>query len=110
MFMNDAKFQKKLKRLQARGERYKQEYEVKSAYAEYVPERKKKKVSTIVLVIAILAIVLYTVANFWLAYKTGLYMDATLTTCFYAFWGSELLLLAGIKTSKIIKGSDNACG
>ena len=108
--MKNKRFQRKLKRLQARGERYKQEYDIKSAYADYVPERKKRKVSNIMLTIAISTIAAYTAANFWLAYKTGLYMDSTLTTCFYTFWGSELLLLAGIKTSKIIKGSDGACG
>ena len=105
-------FKWKLNRIKKRGERYKQEKELRDVYAEYVPERKKRKVSNILLVIVVIAITLYTIASFWITYRTGMSIDPTLTTCFYAFWGSELFLLAGIRTSKIIKGyhDDSAVG
>lgn len=99
--MKEKLFQWKLRRLQKRGERYKREYELKKAYAKYIPERKKRKVSNILLVIVVAAITIYTVANLWITYTTGVSIDSTLTTCFYTFWGSELFLLAGIRVSKI---------
>ena len=105
--MKEKLFQLKLNRIKKRGERYKQEYALKRAYAQYVPERKKRKVSNILLVVAVLAIVIYTVANLWITYATGMSIDSTLTTCFYAFFSSELFLLAGIRISKVKHGYDN---
>ena len=104
--MTDKRFQRKLNKIRKRGERNKQLYELKETYAPYLPERKKRKVSNIVLAITIIAILSYTVANFWIMYRTGAYIDSTLTTCFYAFWGGEAGLLAALKTSKIIKGNN----
>ena len=124
--MSDKRFQKKLDRLRKQGKRYKREKEVRDAYAKYAPEKREKKVSNIMLVVAVTAITIYTIASFWLTYVSGISVDPTLTTCFYTFWGSELLMLAGMKTSKILKGygmesftdttmndcmdSDNICG
>lgn len=104
--MREKLFRLKLKRMKKRGERWKKEYEVKNKYAQYMPERKKRKVSNILLVVVIVAIVAYTVANLWITYSTGVAIDSTLTTCFYAFFSSELFLLAGIRISKVIKHSD----
>ena len=101
--MTDKQFKRKLNKIKKRGERMKQEYELKEIYAQYVPERKKRKVSNILLAVVVTAIVAYTVASFWLTYVVGVSIDSTLTTCFYTFMGSELFLLAGIKTSKILK-------
>lgn len=105
--MKEKLFQLKLNRIKKRGERYKREHELKMAYAQYVPERKKRKVSNILLVVVVVAIVVYTVANLWITYATGMSIDSTLTTCFYAFFSSELFLLAGIRISKVKHGYDN---
>ena len=99
--MREKLFQWKMRRLERRGERYMQEYEIREAYKTYLPERKKRKVSNILLVVVVVAITLYTIANMWITYTTGTSIDSTLTTCFYAFWGSEVLALTGIKLSKI---------
>lgn len=104
--MEDKSFQKKLEKIRKKGERQKARYELEERYAEYYPG-KKRKVSNIMLTIVVIAITLYTIANFWLTYATGMSMDSTLTTCFYAFWGSELIALATLKTSKIIKGTNH---
>ena len=101
--MKTDKFKKKMKRIKQQGERYKSEQQLRDAYAEYWPNRKKQRTSTVMLVVIVIAIISYTVASFWVQYHTGTAVDSTLTTCFYTFWGSELVLLAGIKTSKIIK-------
>ena len=110
--MTDKQFQKKLAKIQKRGERYKQEKELRDKYVDYVPEHKKRKVSNIILAIVIVIIVAYTVASFWLTYVTGVSIDPTLTTCVYSFFGSELLLLAGIRITKTIKThtDDESCG
>ena len=105
--MKEKLFQWKLNRLKKRGERYKREYELKEVYAQYIPERKKRKVSNILLVVVVTAITAYTVANLWITYTTGAVIDSTLTTCFYAFFSSELFLLAGIKISKIKNSYEN---
>lgn len=110
--MYSKRFKRKLNRIRKQGERYKKEQAVRNAYAEYWPDRKKRRVSNIMLVIVVAAIIIYTVASFWIQYRTGIPVDATLTTCFYTFWGSELLALTGIKISKVFKSetSDEACG
>lgn len=105
--MREKLFKWKLNRIEKRGERYRREYEIKSEYAQYVPERKKRKVSNILLVVVVMAITAYTVANLWITYTTGTSIDSTLTTCFYTFWGSELFLLAGIRVSKIKNNYDS---
>ena len=108
IFMREKLFQWKLRRIEKRGERYKREYKVKAMYAKYVPERKKRKVSNILLVVSVVAITVYTVANMWITYATGVAIDSTLTTCLYAFFSSELFILAGIKISKIKNNYDAA--
>lgn len=106
MPMSEKRFNKKLEKIKKQGERYKQEKELRDAYAQYVPDKKKRKVTNIMLTIVIIAVVTYTIASFWLAYVSGITVDSTLTTCVYTFFGSELFLLAGIKTSKVLKGYD----
>lgn len=67
----------------------------------------KKKVSNIMLVLIVLAIVLYTIADFILQYFTSIEVSPTLTTCWFAFWGTEIIALAAIKTSKVKHNKDN---
>lgn len=109
--MTDERFQKKLEKIKKRGERYKQEKELRDTYAEYLPEHKKRRVSNIMLVIVIFAVVAYAVADFILQYHMGIEMSSTLTTCWYTFFGAEIFALAGIKVSKVWRSSnDNSCG
>ena len=106
MPMNDKRFQNKLEKIRKKGERQKQKAELEAEYAEYYPH-KRRKVSNIMLVVVVTAIVLYTVANLAVTLVTGTPVDSTLTTCFYAFWSSELIALTTIKASKVIKGNDD---
>jgi biotin transporter BioY len=66
----------------------------------------KKKVSNIMLVIICTMIILYTVADFGLQYFTSIEVSPTLTTAWFAFWGTELVALAAIKTTKVKHGKD----
>lgn len=105
--MFDKLFQMKLKRIERRGERQKQKYELEEKYAEFYPHKSGKKVSNLMLAAIVFSIVVYTIASFWLTYVTGASIDSTLTTCFYAFWTAEVCALAGIKISKVRKENND---
>lgn len=92
--------QNRIKRIQKKGERYKKEQAVRDAYAEYWPDRKKRKVSNVMLVTIIVAIVGYVIASFWLQYRTGIAIDPTITTCWFGFWTVEIIALTTIKNNK----------
>lgn len=68
---------------------------------------KLKKVSNIMLVLICVMIILYTAANFALQYFTSIEVSPTLTTAWFAFWGTELVALAAIKTTKVKHGKDD---
>ena len=61
----------------------------------------KPKTSTVMLVLICIMIILYTIANFVLQYFVQVEVSPTLTTAWFAFWGTELVALAAIKTSKL---------
>lgn len=107
--MTNKQFKKKLSRIKKRGERQRQLKELRDAYAQYMPEKRERKVSNIMLVVVVVGILAYTIANLWITYATGAAIDSTLTTCFYAFWGSELLALTTLKTAKILKRPKDEC-
>lgn len=100
--MRDKMFEKKLKRIEKRGERQKAKQELVNKYAKYYPS-KRRKVSNIMLIVVVTAIVGYVAANFILQYKTGMSMDSTITTAWFSFFTVEIVALTGIKVSKVIK-------
>lgn len=106
--MSDKRFKKKLERIKRRGEQYKQEKELKDTYAAYAPERKKKKVSNIMLTVSVICIIAYAIGCLAVQYYANIEVSPTLTTSWFAFFGCELLFLAGIKTSKVIKGIEDS--
>lgn len=67
----------------------------------------KKKTSTIMLILICIMIIVYTVANFALQYFTTIEVSPTLTTAWFAFWGTELVALAAIKNQKVKYNYDN---
>lgn len=68
--------------------------------------KKKKKVSNIMLVIICTMIMLYTIADFVLQYFVQVEVSPTLTTAWFAFWGTELVALTAIKTTKVKHGEN----
>ena len=110
--MNDKRFQKKLAKIEKRGERYKKEKELRDKYVEYLPEHKKRKVSNIMLVVSVIAIVGYVMANYILQSRIGIEISPTITPYWFSFWTVEIFLLAGIRVGKVIKDNSNhdACG
>lgn len=99
-----AMHERKLKRIQKQGERYRKEKEVREAYSEYWPDRKIRKVSNIMLITIVVAIVGYVIASFWIQYKTGIAIDPTITTCWFGFWTVEIVALTTIKNNKTKHG------
>ena len=67
----------------------------------------KKKVSNIMLVLICTMIIIYTAADFVLQYFAHIEVSPTLTTAWFAFWGTELVALAAIKTSKLKHQKDS---
>ena len=66
--------------------------------------RSKRRKTDYVLVASILAIVLYTVAGIVVQIITGSEISPTLTTAWYSYWTVEIVALAGIKITNVIKG------
>ena len=71
------------------------------------PKKPKKKTSNIMLVLICIMIIAYTIANFILQYFTSVEVSPTLTTAWFAFWGTEIIALTAIKTSKVKHGHDS---
>lgn len=59
------------------------------------------KISNKMLIIAVLAIVLFTIAAIVLQFYNGVELSSTLITCWYGFWTCEIFALMGIKITKV---------
>ena len=108
--MTERKFQRRLKKIQKQGERYKKEKELMDAYADYFPEKKRRKTSNIMLVVSVIAIMGYVIASFWLQLMTSIEISPTVTTLYFAFWTSELWALMAIKRNKIKYSQETILG
>lgn len=69
-------------------------------------KKNKKKITTsqIVLIVSVIAVVLFTAASFILQFKTGVEISSTLVEYWYRFWTTEIVVLSGIRISKVFKG------
>ena len=108
--MMSRKYQRELDKTKMLCEFYKQKHNLLEEYKEYMPAakpKKKKRVSNIMLAVSVIVILIYTVAAFVLQYHIGVEISPTLTTSVYAFFGGELLMIAGIRVSKVITGYDS---
>lgn len=63
----------------------------------------KKKFSKRIVKFSIGTVLLYTIVAIVYQFITHEALDSTLTTCVYTFFGGEMLALAGIKVSEVIK-------
>ena len=89
---------KKLGRKLQIAEMKREEWEIKyEIFKSYLPFRLKLKFNKLIVLLSIVAIIAYTVAAILLQKYTMMELSPTLTTCVYAFFGTELIGLAGIK-------------
>lgn len=63
----------------------------------YLPFRFTLKFNKVIVMLSVAAIISYTIAAVFLQKCTYMELSPTLTTCVYAFFGTELIGLAGIK-------------
>lgn len=98
------KYQEKYKKIQLRN------YEI--ALKNKLKEEKRKvkrfdfskiKTSNLVLFSSIVMIILFTIACLFVQYKTSSEPSSTLITLWFTFWTVEIVSLAGIKITKVIK-------
>lgn len=76
-------------------------YKEKPEVVKEEPQKKKKISSlTIFVVFSIAALIIYTIIDKVIFVKLGI-SDATLTTCFFGFFGGEVVTCALIKIFKI---------
>ena len=95
-------FNRKIERIKRRGEQQKEIYKLQQEYNQYYPSKNGMRISNFVLIVVIIAIILYTAAAFYLQFTTGVEISSTLTALWYTFWTTEILVLGGIKVSKVI--------
>ncbi len=67
---------------------------------DFTTKKGKKKFANFIITLAILNINLFTIGLFLLA-MNNMYLSDTAITCFFSFWGIEVLSLASIKRSKV---------
>ena len=98
--MKEEKFQKKLNKIKQKNEVKKQKNKLRKEKNKYKRfSFSKMKTSNKVLAVAVLAIVLFTIACLYIQYNTEVMINDTLIT----FWTAEVVSLAGIKVTKVIK-------
>lgn len=68
------------------------------------------KTSNKLLMVSVISIIAFTVFSLFMQYTAEVEVSSTLTTCWFSFFGGEIALLAGIKVSKVIKGSNGSVG
>lgn len=67
---------------------------------DFTSKKGKKKFANFVVTLAIININLFTAGLFWLAMTDHMMVPDTLITCFFSFWGIEMLSLASIRKCK----------
>ena len=104
MFLSEEEYNSKLKKVKEKNESEKRKYLLK-VEKNKIKQLKNPKMSTSnkVLISAIMAVVLFTIACLYIQYATSIEVSSTLITLWYSFWTVEIVSLAGIKVSKIFK-------
>ena len=98
--MTDEKFQKELEKIQEKNEEIKLKNKLKAERNKY---KRKMSTSNKVLIASIMAIVIFTIICLYIQYATSTSVSDTLITFWYSFWTVEILSLAGIKITKVVK-------
>ena len=70
-------------------------------------KKRKKHFSDYVVFVSLAAVLIYTAVGFILQFKLRIEPSPTLTTCFYSFFGVELITLATIKRAKVKNNTES---
>ena len=103
--MTEEEFNLQIKKLQLKKEQveFKNKIKTEKNKIKKLSKRSKMQTSNKVLIATISAIILFTIACLFIQYKTAVEVSSTLITLWFSFWTVEIVSLAGIKVSKIIK-------
>ena len=102
-YVSEKEYNIKMQKLKARNESRKRELALKEEKKKYA---KKMSTSNKVLLTSIMAVVIFTIACLCIQCVAGVSINDTLITLWYSFWSVEIVSLAGIKVSKVIKNKD----
>lgn len=103
-YMTEKQFSREMKRIQSRNKQIELHNQLK-AEKKKVKRFAIPKISTSnkVLITAIVAVLLFSIACLYIQYVTSIEVSSTLITLWYSFWTVEVVSLAGIKVTKVIK-------
>ena len=108
--MTNEQYQKKLEKIKLKNKEIKLKNKLRAERNKYRRfSFSKMKTSNKVLLVSVLAIILFTIACLCIQYKGNAISD-TLVTSWYAFWTIEIVSLAGIKISKVVKNRNVESG
>lgn len=102
--MTEEKFQKELEKIKEKNEEIKLKNKLKKERNKY---KRKMSTSNKVLISSIIAILMFTIACLYIQCTTSMEVSSTLITLWYSFWTVEILSLAGIKISKVVKNYES---
>lgn len=104
-YMTEEQFQKEMNKIQSKNKQIEMKEKLKNEKNKY---KKSKKVSTSnkVLLSSIIAVVIFTIACLYIQCMTMMEVSSTLITLWYSFWTVEIVSLAGIKITKVIRNYD----
>lgn len=103
-YMSKKEFSLRLKKIQNDNEQIELREKLRAERNKFRRSKiNKMNTSNKVLIAAIIAIVLFTIACLYIQYHIGTEVSSTLITLWFSFWTVEIVALTGIKISKVIK-------
>lgn len=103
-YMSKERYNSKLKRLREKNKQIELRNKLKKERNKYRRfSLSKMSTSNKVLTASIVMVILFTIACLYIQYVTSVEVSSTLITAWYTFWTVELMSLAGIKVTKVIK-------
>lgn len=103
-YLSEKQFEKRMKEIQRKNRQIELKNTLKNEENKYKKfNLSKLKTSNVVLAIAIFAVISFSIACLYIQYATSVEVSSTLITLWYSFWTVEIVSLAGIKVSKVLK-------
>lgn len=102
-------YKKRLKRIQARNQEIEMRLSLRNERNKFRKEY-SLNTSTKVLIASIVAIIAFTVCCLFIQYVTHVEVSSMLIEKWYAFWTVEIVVLAGIKVTKVFKDRPSTTG
>lgn len=103
-YMTEKQFSSELREIRLENKQIELRNRLKAEKNKYKKSMFSKiKTSNKILIVAVLAVLLFSIACLYIQYETGMEVSSTLITLWYSFWTVEIVSLAGIKVTKVLK-------